>query len=179
MKPIFAMFSLLFIVSIACSLTISADQGRSATQVAPATQVVSEIQVVPVTQIVPVTQAIPQLVSVTFDISASMGWQDTRAYIQSGRIFRVEYVSGQIEDSTIAIPDGRGSSYVCGNSGCCEPMPYEPRSSLIGKVGNEIFFIGNGGYFTSNSNGTLQLRVNDCDAGLYDNSGSLRVEITP
>jgi hypothetical protein len=42
-----------------------------------------------------------------------------------------------------------------------------------------VFWVGNGGEFSSPSGGTVFLRVNDCDDGLFDNAGELSVEFIP
>jgi hypothetical protein len=39
--------------------------------------------------------------------------------------------------------------------------------------------VGDGGDFTVPSSGTLELRINDCDDGLQDNEGELRVRFVP
>jgi len=144
---------------------------------AQVTQIAPPPQVVPVTPVIPIAPA-PSQATTTFSVSANQGWQDTGVQIQRGQQFRIEYLSGQVKDNVTIIPDGNGTNYVCGSAGCCEPLPNARRSSLIGRVGGEIFFVGNGGAFTVNSNGNLLLRINDCDAGLFDNSGSLQVRVT-
>ncbi|MCP4535878.1 MAG: hypothetical protein GY832_01925 [Chloroflexi bacterium] len=116
------------------------------------------------------------------EITADQGWQDTDVYLEPGQQVWIEYMSGQITDADTTVFDGDGSDYVCGRSECCEPMPDAPRSSLVGRVGrieSEVFLIGNGGAFEADATGLLLLRINDCDAGLYDNSGSFRVRIVP
>jgi hypothetical protein len=113
--------------------------------------------------------------AVFFDVQADDGWQDTGWQLKTGQHFQVAYVSGQVVDRDVAIEGGNGWDYVCGRASCCEPLPTARRSALIGKINHQIFFIGNGGEFTAPSDGQLLLRINDCDEGLYDNSGSLKV----
>lgn len=115
---------------------------------------------------------------VEVEVFANQGWQGSIT-VQQGQQFQIEYISGQIRDGTTSIFDGSGSDYVCGHAGCCEPMPEARRSSLVGRIGDEVFFVGNGGIFEANSTGVLLLRINDCDSGLHDNSGSFRVRIIP
>jgi hypothetical protein len=115
----------------------------------------------------------------TVDVAANQAWQDTGIRIEPSRPFKLAYVSGQISDRLTSIADGNGSDYACGGAGCCEPLPAARRSALIGQVGADTFIVGNGGTFTVQSGGTLRLRVNDCDGGLYDNSGVLKVQFTP
>jgi hypothetical protein len=92
---------------------------------------------------------------------------------------RIAYISGMVSDSDMAIPDANGSGYVCGQTGCCEPLPLSPRDALIGRVGQDVFYIGNGGMLSMPATGTLQLRINDCDSGLYDNRGILNILVLP
>ena len=68
---------------------------------------------------------------------------------------------------------------MCGRASCCEPLPTARRSALIGQIADQIFFIGNGGTFSAPADGHLLLRINDCDEGLYDNSGALQVGLYP
>lgn len=115
----------------------------------------------------------------TVVVYASRGWQDTGVFLGPGRRFRLRYVSGEIRDRETHIPDANGTDYVCGNPGCCEPLPDVRRSALIGRVGGPAFAVGNGGEFEAGDGGQLLLRVNDCDEGLFDNSGELTVEFVP
>ncbi len=59
---------------------------------------------------------------------------------------------------------------------CVEPLP-EYSGGLIGKIGNQVFVVGKGVTQVSEKSGTLLLRINDGDVGLYDNDGDLKVEI--
>jgi hypothetical protein len=58
-------------------------------------------------------------------------------------------------------------------------MPEVARDALIGRVGDHLFLIGDQSAIEVQEGGELQLRINDCDAGLFDNSGSLQVKISP
>lgn len=114
-----------------------------------------------------------------FDLPASQGWNSTGIHLRAGDTFQVAYLSGQIRDGAVAAADASGIAYVCSHAGCCEPLPGVPRDALIGRIGSQVFYIGNGGQFSAPKTGTLELRLNDCDAGLYDNQGALRLLIIP
>lgn len=114
-----------------------------------------------------------------FDLPANQGWSNTGVYLRAGQVFDVAYLAGQISDGASAIANAAGSGYVCGHSGCCEPLPKAPRGALIGRLGRDTFYIGNGGTFTAAESALLYLRVNDCDEGLYDNRGSLQIILLP
>ena len=110
---------------------------------------------------------------VALRISADRGWQDTGITLPAGRSFVLKDVAGRIKDQHTEIDGGNGSDYVCGSHGCCEPLPNERRSALVARVGTETFLVGDGTKHTTRGAGALQLRLNDCDEGLSDNSGVL------
>lgn len=114
------------------------------------------------------------------EVYANKGWQDTNIQVQAERPFRVEYLSGQWTawPGTVPPHDASGTDYICGSiARCCEPIPDYRKEALIGRVGDELFRIGNGGVFTPHASGTLYLRINDCDSALGENTGSVRVRI--
>lgn len=113
------------------------------------------------------------------ELPANQGWSNTGIRFQARQVFQIAYLSGQVRDGNAAVADASGSGYVCGHAGCCEPLPEVPRDALIGRIGEEVFYVGNGGAFAAAESGPLYLRINDCDEGLYDNQGSLRLIILP
>jgi hypothetical protein len=115
----------------------------------------------------------------TFDLPADQGWMDTGFLVRKDQRVQIAYLSGVISDAHNAMPDASGYGYVCGHQGCCEPLPSAPRGALIGRVGQEVFYIGNGKTLSMPAAGSLQVRVNDCDTGLYDNRGSLNIILLP
>lgn len=112
-------------------------------------------------------------------VAANQGWQDSGIAVTPNQTFQLRYRSGQIADKEIAIPDAEGSETVCGDPGCCEPLPDERRSSLIARVGGSVFAVGNGGEYSSPEGGAIFLRLNECDDSLADNTGELVVEFLP
>jgi len=113
------------------------------------------------------------------EVAANQGWQDTGIRVSPQQKFQLRYRSGQITDKDVKIADGHGSDFICGDPGCCEPMPDERHGTLLGRIGGDVFIVGNGGEYSSPEGGTIYLRVNDCDDGLADNTGQLRVEFIP
>jgi len=113
------------------------------------------------------------------DVAANQGWQDTGIRVEPQQKFQLRFRSGQIVDKDVTIADGHGSDYICGDPGCCEPMPDERRGLLLARIAGSILIVGNGGEFTATDGGNIFLRVNDCDSGLADNSGQLKVEYIP
>ena len=121
----------------------------------------------------------PLLGPVTQTISASRGWQNTGIALHSGETIKVQFMSGEIRDGEAVIRGPAGTGYICGDSSCCEPMPNVQRGALIGRVGDDLFLIGDKSTIEVQESGELQLRINDCDEGLVDNSGSLEIKISP
>ncbi len=152
------------LVSLACSsFSVSLDQATL--QIAVPTLIPTKMQLPPDAML--------------FDVQADKGWQDTGLRVVAERQFQVAYAAGHVIDRDTVVEDGNGWNYVCGRASCCEPLPTVRRSALIGQVGNQTFFIGNGGVFSAPADGHLFLHINDCDEGLYDNSGSLKVSLYP
>lgn len=121
----------------------------------------------------------PLVEPVTKAISADLDWQNKGVRLESGDTIKVQFMSGEIRDGDAVVRGPAGAGYVCGDSGCCEPMPEVERDALIGRVGDDLFLIGDRNTIEMQEGGELQLRINDCDEGLFDNSGSLTVPISP
>lgn len=121
----------------------------------------------------------PLVGPVTKNISAELGWQNTNILLKSGEMIHIQFMSGEIRDGDTVIRGPSGVGWACGKSSCCEPMPEGERDALIGRVGDHIFLIGDKNTMEVRESGELQLRINDCDEGLFDNEGSLTVKISP
>ena len=121
----------------------------------------------------------PTTRSTVVRIKAASGWQDTGVVVGDSAPFSLRVVSGQVHDGDTKILDGGGSDYVCGRPDCCEPLPNVRRSAVIGRVGDRMFDVSNGGFFETSPGGRLFLRVNDCDEGLYDNGGTFTIAFAP
>ncbi len=79
---------------------------------------------------------------------------------------------------------GTGDDYICANimpvARCVEPMPFERKGALIGRVGGgEPFLVGQSNEIAIDRDGLLDLRINDPDSALHDNGGILTVAIGP
>ncbi|MBC7811785.1 MAG: hypothetical protein H7175_11590 [Burkholderiales bacterium] len=116
--------------------------------------------------------------SQTFTVDSTSGWQNTDVVLQMGDQVVVEYVSGEwhIEPSE-PYSDADGGASGCDFDDCLEPVRAYTKSGLVGRIGDgEAFAIGNYAEITAQTEGPLQLRVND--AGILDNEGSITVSIT-
>lgn len=138
-------------------------------------------------------------------IDSTKGWQSTGIFIVRGDMVRVRVTGGnwtpwrdkfpdefkgqlpdevkQMQPKQIWIDrseenDGSGVSQSCsaasGGSPDC-PLPQFYSSALVAQIGNTKYGIGNSCTFFSESDGELQLRIND--TALIDNAGILAVEI--
>jgi hypothetical protein len=114
----------------------------------------------------------------TIEVLANQGWQNTGVTLEAGQPFQLRYQSGQITEQGTVVGDAEGSDEICGDPGCCEPLPDERRNSLLARLAGETFHVGNGGHYTAAAPGSLFLRLNECDDGLSDNRGSLTIEFT-
>jgi len=126
----------------------------------------------------PTEQAGPLIEPVMRNILADLGWQNTGILLESGEMINIQFRAGEIRDGDTILRGLAGTGYICGGSTCCEPMPHVQRGALIGRVQNHLFLIGDQNTIQVQETGELQLRVNDCDSGLFDNTGSFQVKIS-
>jgi len=116
--------------------------------------------------------------SAILDVSSGKLWQDTGISVEKGQHIRLEVVSGVWKKSPNApYTHGEGSGYICGQSDCVEPMPKFPTDGLIGQIGDQLFFVGQGTTVVTEQSGTLSLRMNDGDHDVWDNNGDLSVGV--
>jgi hypothetical protein len=119
----------------------------------------------------------------TKTIDAREGWQDTGVRVKPGTKIDISVIEGKWTHWSGSQPlnPGVGGGYICGKAmkpeDCVEPLPEYPAGGLIGKIGDQVFGVGMGISQVSTGSGTLKLRINDADVGLYDNDGELKVEI--
>jgi hypothetical protein len=116
---------------------------------------------------------------ITLNVNAAQGWQRAPLYVYQGDAITLTprgTWKNKHDEVTAA-----GSGYVCGVTmpldTCVEPAPDVPTGALIARVSGQVFHIGAGGMFIAEHSGFLELRMNDGDTGLHDNSGFLTVEI--
>lgn len=117
------------------------------------------------------------------NISALKGWQDTGVFLENGERVEIVVLSGKwayAQDQSLSSGAG-DTQYICSNMLptpiCAEPLPASPKGALIGRIGSMTFEIGAQTTLIAQDSGNLQLRINDADDGLNDNTGSLQVNI--
>ncbi|MEP6987411.1 MAG: hypothetical protein ABI970_17530, partial [Chloroflexota bacterium] len=57
------------------------------------------------------------------------------------------------------------------------PLPKYPTDALVGQIGDQLFFVGQGTTIVAEQSGTLSLRMNDGDHDIWDNDGDLMVGV--
>ena len=108
------------------------------------------------------------------NVTAREAWTDTGIDVRAGR-----QIYFQTRGETRWGPNRRDAAAGERNSpfNPARPLPDRPAAALIGRIGDDIFFIGaDPGPFRVRSTGRLHLGIND-DV-LSDNSGMLRVTVS-
>jgi hypothetical protein len=117
-------------------------------------------------------------------VSARKDWQSSGYQITTGAEVQIEVIDGQwtSRKGTILYTSGEGTGYICGEvmppEKCVEPLPTVPSDALIGRIGDQLFLIGQGTTISAEQSGPLELRINDGSGGLYDNDGVLTVSVS-
>jgi hypothetical protein len=118
------------------------------------------------------------------EVDSQRVWQDTGLHVEANTTIRIEVLDGKWTNfkGTGPYNRGEGTGYICGKvmppNDCVEPIPMVSSDALIGRVGEQLFYIGQKVTIVSQQAGMLSLRINDGDTGLYDNDGSLKVTIS-
>ena len=107
-------------------------------------------------------------------MSAQQPWVDTGVDLIAGEALTIS-ANGQWTN-------GGNPAVFTGPDGFGYMLPVATLSSasfaaLIGKVGNQVFFVGSAYDKTSPGTGRLYLQINDDANGLADNSGTVNVEV--
>ena len=118
----------------------------------------------------------------TIQVDAAKGWQATGLTVTAGTRLRVEVTAGEWTYwiGVSPLQPGTGDDYICTDimpvSACVEPMPYERKGALIGRVdGGPPFLIGQRNEIAVDRDGLVELRINDPDSALHDNGGILTI----
>jgi hypothetical protein len=121
--------------------------------------------------------------AITALVDAQRDWQKTDITVTAGDRLDIAVTGGEWTywRGHAMYSMGEGVGYICGETrnpdACVEILPMMPPDMLIGRIGDEIFPIGQGTEITAEQDGTLYLRINDGSTGLYDNDGTLTVRI--
>jgi len=106
-------------------------------------------------------------------VSATEPWTDTGVQVRSGQVLYVE-ASGRVRWGRDRRDGPEGEKNSPYNQ--ARPLPNRPGAALIGRIGSDVFFIGNDrGPIRVRGTGRLYLGIND--EYLADNSGSFRVTV--
>lgn len=114
-------------------------------------------------------------------IYADQPWQRSGFRVEEGSSVTIEVVDGAWTSLDKPLTAGEGSSYICADfkpaHTCAELIPDRPQTSLIGRIGYQLFPIGAERTLTAPATGEIELRMNDPDFGLHDNTGVLSVRV--
>lgn len=106
-------------------------------------------------------------------VSSTTSWTDTGVQVRAGQTIYVD-ASGQVRWGRDRRDGPAGEKNSPFNQ--ARPLPNRPGAALIGRIGGDIFFIGDGqGPIRVRNGGSLELGIND--EFLEDNSGSFRVTV--
>ncbi len=119
-----------------------------------------------------------------FDVASAAGWQSTSVSVTAGSRYAISYLSGtwsvDYRNLPRVGPSGYSPSVDAGIYQGCKFVSGVTYGTLLGSIaGNSAFVVGVGGTFTAGASGLLALRINDADACLGDNAGTVRVAMTP
>lgn len=137
----------------------------------------------------------PSSESRTVTVDASKGWQSTGLFVRTGMRVSFSGFSGEwVSDEDGISYSGAGRSYNCRKSdltsseypsvtttfrrACAEPLPMACLGALIARVGERDFSVFEQSSIIAQEDGEVQLRINDNDKFLNDNSGGLRIVVT-
>jgi len=118
-------------------------------------------------------------------VSSTSGWQKTAVSLKAHDEYTVSYVSGSwtvdYRNFPRVGPQGYSDAVDKTIYQGCKYDASRNYAVLLGKVGasGATFPIGASGLFTASSGGSLYLRINDDDACLGDNAGSVTMYIAP
>jgi hypothetical protein len=107
------------------------------------------------------------------EVKSNQGWQASDVYISKGNTVHIVYQSGQWRVADWAeFTDGQGYPRFEGYA------PEIAHGALIAQIDNgPILSILNEAQFTADRDGIISFRINDSDAYLYDNVGSITIMI--
>jgi len=116
-------------------------------------------------------------------VDADKGWAFSNAYVEAGHRYIVSTSGAWTVDYRLWPAVGAGGYDSSTDDkiymGCKYDERY-PYGRLLGRIGNDgqTFSVGSGGGFTAKASGPLNLRINDVDRCLVDNSGYVQVSIS-
>lgn len=123
-------------------------------------------------------------VTATATVSSTRGWQQTSFKLSKNQSYTVSFLSGawtvDYRNFPSVGPGGYSNSIDQTIYQGCKYYPQRNYGVLLGKVGGSgaDFPIGESGTFTASSSGLLYLRINDDDACLGDNRGSVKMYVS-
>lgn len=130
----------------------------------------------------PVARAASAATTRNFTVSSTIGWQLTPINLKTGHLYALRHMSGRwtvdYRNFPYVGPGGYSNKVDSKIYQGCKYLSTSNYAVLLGSVGSgPIFAIGSGGVFRASNSGPLWLRINDDDACLGDNAGSVVMKI--
>lgn len=112
------------------------------------------------------------------NVSSTSGWQNTGISLSKDELLNIQYVSGQWNGDNRRNPFHGPAGPVRDAYAAPShyPLPGVVEDCMVGKIGNHIFKVGETLRLRVGVPGMLALTIND--VGYYDNSGSIRMQIS-
>jgi hypothetical protein len=134
------------------------------------------------TLIIPVAASAAPRVATIEVSSTTTGWAQTPLSLKQGQTYAIK-ASGSWTVDYRNFPKVGPAGYDSATDSTiyqgCKVIPV-PYATLLGSIGGgPAFVVGTGGDFTASTDGALSLRINDADACLQDNAGSVFTEVRP
>jgi Ca2+-binding EF-hand superfamily protein len=112
----------------------------------------------------------------TIRVDGRNAWTNTGIYLEAGDVVTIA-AQGAIQMSDNAQDRATPAGSVTGRNATNSPLPNQKAGGLLARTSNgDAGFVGDGGTFTADHSGELQLGVND--DYFQDNSGEYRVVVT-
>lgn len=115
-------------------------------------------------------------------VDSAKGWQDSGIEVRSGEVLSIVYRSGgwTVDNRRFPMvgPAGHDKAIDSGLDSGCKVNQVGSYGALLARIGDgKDILIGRDGSFTAEADGRLQLRINDNDPCLGDNSGTISLEV--
>lgn len=174
-------------IAIPLSGSITRTHAQTQTTITPSPSPTKDHQM-PVTMTQPPSTDHPAISATATNISitSTIGWQPTALSVQQGAQFAISYGSPSptnswtvdVNNFTFVGADGYTPNIDQQIYQGCKYDPSLPYATLLGQIGSgPSFAVSVGSVFTASASGTLSLRINDDDACLGDNAGSITVGV--
>ena len=118
--------------------------------------------------------------SFTVDVDSQKGWSNTGLEIREGEVLRMEWFGGMWRGDVgmTNCPKHGPAGPTCDayTAPAGYPLPGVVEDSLVGRIGNEVFSVGEQLRKIARTTGVLYLTIND--TGHHDNDGIITMKVS-